>query len=158
MRALLVFVLLAAAAAAQSAPPSPFVAKGACPFECCTYREWTALKAITVYDAPNGKAVGALKPGEAVTAVTGEIHSIPVRATAAEDHPEAGIKKGEVFYVLHYIGEGVWSVWRDGRVTQLEIYSGPPPKTVWWVKVRTRSGLAGWAISDRNFGNQDACA
>jgi len=151
-------VLFAIAAAAQTAPPSPYIAKGACPFECCTYRDWTALKPITLYDSPNGKTIGTLKQGQVVKALTGEIRSTPVRATAAKDHPEAGIKAGDVFFVLHYVGEGVWSVWRAGHVAQFEMYTGSAPKTVWWVKVRTRAGMIGWAISDRDFGNQDACA
>ncbi len=155
----LLIAALAAEAAAQSAPPVPYVAKGACPFECCTYRDWTALQPITLYNRPDGKTVvGALRKGEVVKALTGEIHSIPVRATAEKDHPEAGIKAGEAFYVLHYVGEGVWSVWRNGRAAELETYAGPPPKTTWWVKVRTRAGVVGWAVSNRNFGNQDACA
>ncbi len=160
MRAsLTVVALMVFTAAAQTAPPTPYIAKGGCPFECCTYRDWTALKPIKLYDRPNGNTVvGALKKGEIVKALTGEIHSIPVRAKASEDHPEAGIKTDDVFYVLHYVGEGVWSVWHKGRVAQLEIYSGKVPKTTWWVKVRTRAGIIGWAVSDRNFGNQDACA
>jgi hypothetical protein len=153
-------ILLAITAAAQTAPPSPYVAKGACPFECCTYRNWTALKAITLYDKPNGKVMGALKKGENVKALTGEVHSTPLRVVTAKDHPEAKIKAGETIYILHYVGEGFWSVWHDGRVVQVENFSetGPYPEETWWVKLRTRTGVIRWAVSERNFENQDSCA
>lgn len=160
MRALSILALLAVIAAGQTAPPSPYIAKGVCPFECCQYRDWTALQAITLYDKPNGKAIGALKKGEIVKALTGEVHSKPLRVVTAHEHPEAKIKPGETIYILHYTGEGFWSVWHNGRVVEVENFSeeGPYPKETWWVKLRTHAGIIGWAISDRNFGNQDSCA
>src|SRR5687768_6860503 len=57
---------------AQS-PPVPFEDPGACPFEGCVYREWTANAAVRVrterrIDAPVNYE---LRPGESVTALTG---------------------------------------------------------------------------------------
>ncbi len=38
-------------------PPKVHIDRGACPFECCTYREWVAKKEIALVNAPNGKKV-----------------------------------------------------------------------------------------------------
>jgi hypothetical protein len=93
----------------EQAPPSPYIDKGACPFECCTYREWTAKEAIALVDQPNGKrAVAQLHKGEKVQGVTGEVHSVPSRVVATKDNPNAKVKAGDVIYVLHYLGEGAW--------------------------------------------------
>ena len=148
------------APAKEQAPPSPYIDKGACPFECCTYREWTANEEIALLDRPNGKKVVAqLHKGEKVQGVTGEVHSIPLRAIAKYDDPNAKVKAGDVIYVLHYLGEGVWKVWHNGELVELENFSekGPFPRTTWWVQIKTASGVLGWAISHRNFANQDAC-
>src|SRR6266478_6263107 len=88
-------VLLAPVVAAQTTgeqkPPNVYIDKGACPFECCTYREWVAHTDVTLLDSPNGKkVVGRIKRGEKVLALTGEVHSVPLRVTAKEDYPDAG--------------------------------------------------------------------
>jgi len=55
--------------------PKVFVDKGACPFECCTYREWTVSKDTDLFDSVDGKKkVGVAKKGSKVTGVTGEVH------------------------------------------------------------------------------------
>lgn len=44
--------LLAGACASSSGPPAlrlPFEDHGACPFECCTYREWTVEEPTVLY-------------------------------------------------------------------------------------------------------------
>lgn len=155
---------------AQDLPPQPFIDPGACPFECCIYREWFAERAIILWDRPNGRRVVArLRKDEPVEALTGEVHSTPLRVVANRDLPDEGIKAGDIFYVLHYTGEDSWKIWHHGRV--LEVDEGattgvPQPastwwgevKSTWWVKVRTQGGLIGWAISKgRNFRNQDEC-
>src|SRR5690242_7508368 len=95
--------------AEEQAPPSPYVDKGACPFECCTYREWTANESFALVDQPNGRNVVAqLHKGEKVQGVTGEVHSMPLRAIARRDDPSTGIKAGDAIYVLHPVGEGSW--------------------------------------------------
>lgn len=144
----------------DSAPPSPYIDKGACPFECCTYRNWAATQEITLVDNPNGKKIVArIHKGEKVQALTGEVHSIPLRVVAELEHPDAKVNRGEVIYILHYIGEGYWKVWHNGQLVEIENFSdkGPYPRSTWWVKVKTTSGIVGWTISRRNFSNQDAC-
>jgi hypothetical protein len=169
-RTLLLFALLSATAAielrSQSrsttdlAPPNPHIDKGACPFECCTYREWVANQKMALLDSPNGKKVVArVAKGDKVQALTGEVHSVPLRVVAQVDHPESNVKRGDVIYILHYMGEGSWKAWHNGQLLDVENFSdkGPFPKYTWWVKVKTSSGLVGWTISHRNFSNQDAC-
>lgn len=153
--------------AGESGPPDPFIDKGACPFEGCVYRQWTATKRIILYEAPNtSHVVGHLLPGEHVIGITGEVHSTPLRVVAGWDHPDPEvqrrilIKKGETYYVLHHLGEGYWLVWYRGRLTAVENFSenGRFPKAVWWVKVKTSKSLVAWAISDGNFDGQDLLA
>ena len=143
-----------------NAPPNPYIDKGACPFECCTYREWTANEAIELLDQPNGKKIVAhIQKGEKVQGLTGEVHSVPLRVVASRDQPDANIKRGDVFYVLHYSGECYWTVWHNGQLAEAENCSdeGPHPQSTWWVKVKTASGVTGWTVSQGNFSNQDAC-
>ena len=160
---LLLGVLIASVLAAQTTgekkPPNVYIDKGACPFECCTYREWVARTYVTLLDSPNGKkVVGQINKGERVLALTGEVHSVPVRVIAQQDYPEAKIKAGDTVYILHYEGEGFWKAWHDGTVVDVEDLSDAgKQKITWWVKLKTRSGAIGWAIEHHNFGNQDAC-
>ena len=145
--------------AEEQAPPSPYVDKGACPFECCTYREWAANESIALVDQPNGKKVLAqLHKGEKVQGVTGEVHSIPLRAIARRDDPSTGVKAGDVIYVLHPVGEGSWKVWHKGKLVETDdVPEKGLPRYTWWVQIRTSSGAVGWAVSRGNFANQDAC-
>jgi hypothetical protein len=149
-----------ARSAEDQKPPAVYIDKGACPFECCTYREWVARTDVTLLDVPNGKAVvGQIKKDEKVLALTGEIHSVPLAVVARKDYLEAGVEAGDTIYLLHYVGEGFWKVWHLGNVFEIDDLPGkaPKPKTTWWVKLKTSSGVIGWAIDHRNFENQDAC-
>jgi hypothetical protein len=141
-------------------PPKIHIDKGACPFECCTYREWVARTDATLVDRPNGKrVVGRIKKGDKVLALTGEVHSVPLRAVANRDYSDAGVKAGDTIYILHYLGEGYWKIWHDGKLVEIEDFpgKGPKPKFAWWVKLKTSSEVIGWTIERNNFENQDAC-
>ena len=162
---LLLGVLIASDVAAQTTggrkPPNVYIDKGACPFECCTYREWVAHTDVMLLDSPNGKrVVGRIKKGERVLALTGEVHSVPLRVIVKYDYPEAGIKAGDTIYVLHYAGEGYYKVWHDGKRKAVDLEDHPDgskQKVTWWVKLKTSSGTIGWTVEHSNFGNQDAC-
>jgi hypothetical protein len=161
---LLLAVLVASVVAAQTAgeqkPPNVYIDKGACPFECCTYREWIARTDVTLLDSPNGKkVVGRIKKGERVLALTGEVHSVPLRVIAQHDDSDAGVKAGDTIYILHYEGEGYYKVWHGGKVVDVENFSdkAAQPKVTWWVKLKAPSGAIGWTVEHSNFGNQDAC-
>jgi len=153
----------------QPAPPALYISKGACPFEGCVYRRWTARRALDVVDRPGGtRVVDRLRASEPVDALTGEVHCRPLRMVATRDHPEPGsyeptsprIAKGETFYLLHYLGEGAWKIWFRGAVTQIEgVPAGSPlPETTWWAQIRTERGITGWVIATGNFDGQDQLA
>jgi hypothetical protein len=142
----------------DTVPPTPYIDKGVCPFECCTYRDWTVNEGVVLVDQPNGKRIVArIHKGEIVQAITGEVHSIPLRVVAGHDHPDAGVKAGDVIYILHYIGEGYSKVWHNGQLVEIDNVSDKDPHYTWWVKLKTSSGIVGWTTSHNNFSNQDAC-
>src|SRR3954468_14746055 len=72
--------------------PGPlYIAKGACPFEGCAYREWTAIRDVNVRKRPGeSEIVDRIRRGERVQAITGEVHCRPVRMVATKNHPEPG--------------------------------------------------------------------
>jgi len=163
-------------------PPSVYTDRGACPFEGCVYRQWTARQDIPLYDRPNGKRIGVLKKGEKVEGLTGMVRTVPNRADVVYPHDK--YRTGDVFYVLTYVGEGFAKVWFKGKIAEEDIADMPfegfnpggarPLKCItpspdcwwnlasakrqstWWVKVKRSSGEVGWAISNGNFDNQDA--
>ena len=75
------------------------------------------------------------------------------------DYPDAGVKAGDTIFLLHYVGEGFWKVWHDGKVVEIDSIprETSKPKATWWVQLKTPSGAIGWTIERRNFDNQDAC-
>ncbi|MBS1969445.1 MAG: hypothetical protein JSU04_04025 [Bdellovibrionales bacterium] len=137
---------------AANAPPKIFVDKGACPFECCTYREWTTEKDTDLFDSVDGKKkVGKAKKGEKVTALTGEVHTIPMKVKTNE---------GKELYVLTSQGEGFWKVWEDGKVVEnvTETWQTEKPvQSTWWIQIKLSNGVTGWTKESKNFGNKDAC-
>ena len=141
-------------------PPRVYVDVGACPFECCKYRQWAVTKKVTVVDRPNGKSViETLSRGAIVTGLTGEVISEPIPFKSDRDIPDTPIKRGDTFYVLHYDGEGYWKVWLNGKTTFVHesVMDVPHPKAEWWVKIKDSRGTIGWALSNGNFAHQDAC-
>lgn len=137
---------------AATSPPTLYVDKGACPFECCTYRQWTVRRDTPVYDSVNGaKVVGVARRGSRVQGVTGEVHTVPLRTK---------LKNGKEVYMLTRLGEGFWKVWDHGRVLESDddnLNKGPGPKSTWWVRIKLPNGVTGWSKSPDNFGNMDAC-
>ena len=162
---------LALAAPAANAPPSPYIDQGACPFEGCAYRTWTASKPVVLIDRPPhrhkvARIVARLHPGDRVEALTGETHSIPLKLVATKDHPDPAhpgqtlIHQGDTFYVLHYLGEGAWLVWLHGRLLTIDNFLDTRsfPEAAWWVCVKTAAGITGWTLSNGNFDGQDSLA
>ena len=151
-------LLLAFASTSATQPSSPYIDRGVCPFECCTYRNWQAERRVTVLNRPNGKSIGELDKGEWVQALTGETHSVPLKVVATREVPEAGIHPGDVFYVLHYEGEFYWKIWFKGKLFDAEAGDSRSPKIEWWAQVRRKNGSTGWVRADGGvFSNQDQC-
>ena len=167
----------------QSAPPRHYEDFGACPFECCTYRQWT-VNADTIFykdRSTNSPVSFRAKKGEHVTGMTGVVITLqPGKAlvkkatTLGTEKHQVQVKPGDVLYVLHYMGEGYYKFWFNGRIYQDQIPSisdrlSPEektrqliqplnePQTVWWVKVKNKRGQIGWSKQDRHFDGMDAC-
>jgi hypothetical protein len=157
----------ALSAKAEKIPPPIFINHGTCPFECCTYRDWTTVSKVTLVDKPNGtKQIAAIPRGTVVRGVTGEVHARPLRSVATIDYTEAHIRKGSTFYFLHPVGEGFWAVWYRGKVVEIQpdlnpadpIWgTGHSTTAVWWAKIRLKNGVTGWTRQTDQFDNEDAC-
>jgi len=176
---LLALVSIVPAALAQSKPPSVYVDRGACPFECCTYRTWKTEKDTTAYAQPNknSRRVGVLKARTRVVAITGEVRTWPGKFSIVKAHDR--YKPGDVLWVYTPLGEGSYKVWFNGKMTEQELdyMSGPfeqtyprcedakdcwgrletPLRVEWWVKIKSKEGWIGWTNETDNFSNQDAC-
>ncbi|HVF66055.1 MAG TPA: hypothetical protein VM914_00220 [Pyrinomonadaceae bacterium] len=173
-------------ASAQRLPPRNYENRGACPFECCTYREWSVEADTVLYRSRSAKSRAAFRvsKGERVTGLTGIVITLePGRAVATgevsirrEDGREVKVRRGDVLYLLHPMGEGVFKTWFRGRLYEVQPettaeHAAPPPdiarlpylrmvsapRTVWWMKVRNKRGQLGWTKQNRHFGDVDAC-
>ena len=175
--ALILFVL---PALAQKTHPSTFLDRGACPFECCTYRRWTVTKDTVAYDKPEkgARRVGLFKKGSRVRGLTGE-----VRTTQPGEYvvvkPYEKYKPGDILWVYTPQGEGFYKVWFAGRMLSQELnyMSGSYEQSGikcderadcwgkletelrddWWVKVRSPAGWIGWTDQTENFHGMDSC-
>lgn len=166
----LLATLLPVTGAYADGHPKFYVDKGACPFECCTYRAWTAKKSVKLYAKPKtgSRAVGWIKKGSVVNASTGEVHTAPGKLVVRRD--VSAFKKNDVLWIYTYLGEGFFKVWHGGGFVETEIPFDPRsrsaddwghfvalPDSVWWVKVKTAAGLEGWSNQADSFDNKDAC-
>jgi uncharacterized protein YgiM (DUF1202 family) len=164
------FVIMAGSSLAQG-PKLPYTDIGACPFECCTYRDWTANK-ITVLRtkmSEGSQVAFRVKKGEKVRGMTGVVITTKagvlkaLKNTTAGDNDNIRVKTGELLYLLTYTGEGFYDTWFKGKVFSYSFYDNKSlklvsePKSVWWVKIRNRRGQTGWTKLPDNFDNKDSC-
>ncbi len=155
----------------------PYRDVGACPFECCTYREWTANKETVLLKNMNGNSAVyfRVRKGEKVQGVSGVVITTKagIREAAQNTFLEnyvdkknevlkIRVKKGDPLLTLTYLGEGVYKVWYKGKI--YETHLEPPqfkkindPVSVWWVKIKNRKGRIGWTKLNANFDNMDSC-
>jgi hypothetical protein len=163
----------------QSKPPAIYIDKGACPFECCAYRQWKTEKTTIAYTRPDkrSKVVGKFMAGASVLALTGEIRTKPGKFVVFKEHKE--YKPGDTLWVYTPLGEGFYKIWFNGKMfdEELEYLTGPferaapaceeTPKcwgklerkleVEWWVKIKSADGRIGWTNQSENFSNIDAC-
>lgn len=168
---LIALLLFVAFAAFGDDHPVFHVDKGACPFECCTYREWRVEKATRLYAEPKADSpfVGVAEKGIFVKAETGEVHTTkPGKFVVTRN--VVNFQKGDILWVYTYLGEGYFKVWYRGKFIEEEIgidYHRPSPEdwgyfeivpnSIWWVKVRTSKGIEGWTNQPEHLSNKDAC-
>lgn len=149
-------------------PRLPFVDKGACPFECCTYREWNVIKPTAIRTRMSDRSAVLFKAAkdEKIRGVTGVVITTRAGVVRVLKNTKVGdisVSKGETLYLLTYLGEGFYKVWRKGRIIEenmteegsLKVVS--QPLSVWWMKVKNQRGQTGWSREPDNFGNKDKC-
>lgn len=161
---LVVMLLLLASLAIADDHPVFYIDQGACPFECCTYREWGTKEASKLYAEPRTSSpiVGTTEKGTTVKAQTGEVHTKPGKLVVKRD--VGTFRKGDVLWVYTYLGEGTFRIWYRGTFIKDYVdsddwgYFETVPDSVWWVKIRTPEGIEGWTNEPGSFSNQDACA
>lgn len=161
--------------AAQEKPPLHYENWGVCPFECCTYRDWTAEENIPVHRGRDEKSpvVFQLQKDEQVMALTGVVVTekpIPVKINKTvkdgfiqkDEAPQLTLHSGDVVYFLTPLGEGYFKFWYRGNVYDSgdNLRAALPDHGVstmtWWKLVRNSQGNMGWTRSDK-FNNVDAC-
>lgn len=166
-------------ATAATQPPLPFYDWKACPFEGCSYREWTARKPVAVYDTWKRKrqVLANLSPGDKVTGVTGVVITFrPAIIRMDRDLPAAGLKRGDTIQLYTNQGEGFSAAWFNGHYyPEFDITFARWPdgegcrgatcagtfiekgKQAWWAKVKLPSGQTGWVnMDDAEFDGVDA--
>lgn len=81
--------------------PNLYIAKGACPFECCAYQDWYSEKEIFIYAKPsdNSKIIKIIPKGVKVIAVTGEVHLNPAKFIFRKKHWH-GYKPNDIIWIL----------------------------------------------------------
>jgi hypothetical protein len=178
-------VSLAGEKAGKSEGPAlPYEDWGACPFECCTYRDWTASAPTAVLKERRKRSPVAfqLQSGDQVRGITGVVvTSNPGRlevlkpfTLGEKPNRTALVKKGDVLFLIHYTGEGYSLFWFNGHIysDMLDeadrVDLNPPPganyrtiskaQVAWWVKVRNADGRVGWTDQSGNFDHMDRCA
>jgi hypothetical protein len=159
---------------ASQKPPDHYVAKDACPFECCTYREWTVEQDTDLVAAPGSrKVVGRAKKGTRVRGMTGEVHLEPQPVVVLRDD---NFPKDSIAFVLDYEGEGFGHVWSGSSVASVFLGvreycfrvsdscwgetlfpASARRASVWWVNIRLPNGTIGWSDQSDHFGNKDLC-
>ena len=149
----------------------PYEDFGACPFEGCTYRMWTAREPVQVLTDRNAAAPVAftLNRGDRVTAVTGVVVTTrPGRVTfTAPTEIDSAIGRltmqaGETIYLLTPTGEGHHVASVRGRIVRdIDGGIGTLVERVtfeWWVQVRNTEGRTGWVSVSRQFEGTDRLA
>ena len=124
-------ILIPLAAYSQTRPPLPFEDVGACPFECCVYREWITNKKTAIYKnrSNNSPVVFTLSPREKVQAVTGVVittkageirikKTITIQAYSGDGTNKSRAIRanpGDIVYLLTSEGEGSYKAWFKGQ-------------------------------------------
>lgn len=153
----------------------PKVLEGVCPFECCTYGEWTALDGAVAYRAERdtGAAAFTLAAGEKFTAHDGNVHVDQAGLAIVTDTAELrrgmgqtyGLAPGDSVPILAPAGEGHMWMWNGRKTfTADPMYGARIVREVkwdWWVRVTSAAGRVGWLrMRDHRgrIGGADACA
>jgi hypothetical protein len=178
---LLASLAFSAVGPTPSGPPMPYLDRGACPFECCTYQDWTATQVTAVLKERRSTSavLFALKAGDKAHAVTGVVVTtvpgiikIHEAITVGEKGHEIRLRPGDRVYMLHYQGEGFGLFWFNGSPFSDQFWSDDLgmvpgtsafeviqlPRTIWWIKIRNSLGQTGWTQHPEHYDGADGCA
>lgn len=171
--------------AQPAGPPVPYEDAGACPFEGCVYRVWTANAPVSVRGDRHQSApvVFGISAGEEVTALTGVVVILkpgrvefPSAVTLQTASGSLRIDPDQTLYLLTYLGEGFFKAWFEGRmydwVDGSIFYNGAcdirperctgqiveQTQSIWWVQVQNIRGQTGWTSDVDKFDGKDALA
>jgi hypothetical protein len=175
--------------AAKVQPPHPnrvelpWIAEGACPFECCQYGKWTALEETELRATPSREAhiVHRIPKGRTVQALTGHVKVVQparvrlqrrTRVHLAHGTGQRDIAAGQILFLLYPVGEGFMRALHAGvefevmglqfleesecarkRCPGVLLQQG---RHEWWIHIRD-GNLEGWTDSSRPFDGADAC-
>jgi len=176
----------AAAEPPEPRPPLPYLDWGVCPFECCTYQQWTAAADIPLYEKRSHKShvAAQVKSGEKVRGISGVVVTTeagktkvlkPVKLGYSQDSqaPELSLKPGDMIYTIHKVELASMLFWYHGKFYTDEV--GLPekakgnipfkdeleivsrPKTEWWAVVESADGRIGWTDQTDSFKHVDRC-
>lgn len=166
---LVFFVLVLAAVAGAGRPAAAdgppltdgwYVDEGACPFEGCTYRDWTVEADTVLYSRPwSARSAGTARAGGSVKGLTGIVYTrpVPIEVAHSIDYETyemnvglvtLNLVPGQTIYLLTYQGESFYLAWFKGRLLSLEPSAGmmtelpddgwgvsncrPPTASCWW--------------------------
>ncbi len=169
---LLFFILTAASSQGENLDvPNDYIDEGACPFECCIYREWGVKSNTQLFTEKDVKSenVIVVEAGSKVQALTGDVHVKPLKINVNIDYKTH--LAGETIWLLNYLGEGNYRALKNGDLFVLELPFSPYGKMKplewaklegkyrmdWWVKLETKNGKIGWTNQVKNFSNKDGC-
>jgi hypothetical protein len=157
-------------------PKLPVIDENACPFEGCTFREWTVTKDSTLYSAwQDGRTeTGTLKPGDKVTGLTGvHLTRKPDRILVRQPIPDLAVRPGDIILRYMYVGEGFANIWAKGNwhkeydcsfiieqngsgcANECAAVVTETGVKEWWVQVKTGNGKTGWVLVQDNFDGMD---
>jgi hypothetical protein len=144
---------------AAEGAPSEWIARDACPFECCRYGRWTARDALVLVDlpAPGARSLRPIPVGTAFDALDGEVHTEAGRFRFTR--VVGPFVAGDTASVYDYRGEGTYRVWVEGEMKDLDLLVSPygedrtgpngdmvlVPRQEWWVHARVE-GSEGWIL------------
>jgi len=146
---------------------------GACPFEGCTYGEWSTNDNVKIFKEPklDSDIIGEIPADKKFTAINGKIEIIPGIAFKIKDLPSIGYtdsKTSEIvynqpIYILHYVGEGFYKINQNNKFGYLQLPSDEkkfneyksdydwikiekfPSEFKWWAEIEYMD-LKGWIL------------
>jgi hypothetical protein len=152
--AVILLVLCSSRLAAQHPPRTPFVTRGACPFECCQLGHWLTHETLPVHarERASGTPLFALQPSQDFVADSADFYTLalglilvqrPFRLAdylADDEHALAAtqadsarltawrqpLAPGDTVYLIGEVSEVGERVWTHGRTATVEGFWAEP--------------------------------